>query len=67
MLEGATLKVHRTLDGEKTHILHPLDGPAEAADRAAVESLRQHGLIVSNMKFPVATYMLTEKALLTFR
>ncbi len=60
MLDGATLKVHRTLDGEKAHILHPLDGPDEIVDRGAVEHLRQHGLIASNMKFPVATYVLTE-------
>ena len=61
MLDGATLKAHRTVDGEKVHLLHPLTGPAEPVDRAAVEDLRQRGLIASNMKFPVATYLLTEE------
>ncbi len=61
MVAGATLKVHRTLDGAKTHMLHPLDGPAEPVSRAAVEHLARHGLIASNMKFPVATYVLTER------
>ncbi len=60
MLDGATLKAHRTLDGAKIHMLHPLAGTPEPVDRAAVEYLRQHGLIASNMKFPVATYVLTE-------
>ncbi len=60
MLAGATLKAHRDLDGAKTHMLHPLDGPAEPVSRAAVEHLARHGLIASNMKFPVATYVLTE-------
>lgn len=57
---GATLKAHRTLDGAKTTILHPLDGPVEIVCRAAVESLKRHGLIASNLKFPAATYVLTE-------
>ncbi len=61
MLAGATLKAHRDLDGAKTHRLHPLVGPPELVDRATVESLRQHGLIASNMKFPAATYVLTER------
>jgi len=60
MLDGAALKAHRTLDGAKVHLLHPLAGPAEPVDPAAVEYLRRHGLIASNMKFPVATYILTE-------
>lgn len=63
MLAGATLKAHRTLDGEKTYTLHPLDGPDEAVERAVVETLKRHGLIASNMKFPAATYVLTEKGL----
>ena len=65
LLDGATLKAHRTLDGEKTYILHPLDGPDEIVDRAAVEHLKQQGLIASNMKFPAATYVLTERGLTT--
>ena len=60
MHTGATLKAHRTLDGEKTYVLHPLDGPDEIDERAEVETLKRHGLIASNMKFPVATYVLTK-------
>ncbi len=63
MLDGATLKAHRTLDGEKTYTLHPLDGPDEIVDRAAVETLKRHGLIASNMKFPAAMYVLTERGI----
>ena len=65
MAAGATLKAHRMLDGEKTHRLHPLDGPALTVDSAAVEFLKDHGLIRSNMKFPAATYLLTESGVAT--
>jgi hypothetical protein len=67
MLDGATLKAHRTLDGEKLHMLHPLDGPDEIVDRAAVESLKRRKLIASNMKFPAAVYLLTERGLAVAR
>jgi len=60
MREGATLKAHRTLDGEKTHRLHPLNGEPEIVERRVVESLVDFGLIQSNLKFPAATYVLTE-------
>lgn len=60
MRDGATLKVHRTLDGEKIHRLHPLDGEPEAVDGAIVRSLITQGLIQSNLKFPASTYVLTE-------
>ncbi|OQA47626.1 MAG: hypothetical protein BWY52_00025 [Chloroflexi bacterium ADurb.Bin325] len=61
MREGATLKAHRTLDGEKTHRLHPLVGEPETVASADVVFLRDAGLIRSNMKFPAATYILTER------
>ncbi len=61
MRDGATLKAHRTLDGEKVHRLHPLSGEPEPVDAALVESLRELGLIQSNLKFPAATYILTER------
>ena len=64
MSAGAALKSHRTLNGEKTHKLHPLDGPPQAVDRRAVESLRREGLIQSNQKFPAATYLLTDRGLI---
>ncbi len=59
---GWTLKVHRTLDGEKVYRLHPL-GDAEAIEVAPhpVERLREAGYIDSNKKFPAATYLLTER------
>jgi hypothetical protein len=63
MLDGATLKVHRELDGQKIHLLHPLNGDPQSVSAALVESLRELGLIQSNLKFPAATYVLTDKAL----
>jgi hypothetical protein len=55
---GDVLKVHRTLDGDKTHMLHPLDGaPAFAVPARDVEALVRAGYIASNMKFPAATYV----------
>lgn len=61
MRNGAALKVHRTLDGEKAHRLHPLDGTPETVERELVESLVTLGLIQSNLKFPAATYLLTDR------
>jgi len=58
---GATLKSHRYLSGAKVHKLYSLDGAAETVWRSTVQCLRQHGLIESNQKFPVATYLLTDR------
>jgi hypothetical protein len=63
MLDGAALKVHRDLDGAKTHLLHPLAGDPLPITAELVESLRDRGLIQSNLKFPAATYVLTDRAL----
>jgi hypothetical protein len=63
MRDGATLKVHRDLDGHKTHLLHPLSGEQWPVSAELVESLRVLDLIQSNLKFPAATYILTERAL----
>lgn len=60
MLAGSTLKAIRTLDGAKIHVLEPPEGKAEVLDSAVVEGLKQAGLIASNMKFPAASYLLTE-------
>jgi hypothetical protein len=60
MAGGATLKMHRTLDGEKRCLLHPLDGAPVEIERTTVERLKRRGLILANMKFPAATYLLTE-------
>jgi len=61
LINGDTLKSHRSLDGTKRYKLHPLDGPAETVRWTTVEALKNHGLIDSNKKFPAATYLLTEK------
>ena len=61
---GLNLKSHRQLDGTKYYRLHSQSGasiaPVPARD---VERLRALGLIASNMKFPAATYLLTDKGL----
>jgi hypothetical protein len=49
------------LDGTKIYQLHPLEGNPETVNRAAVDHLKEHGLIDSNKKFPAATYLLTPK------
>lgn len=59
---GQHLKVHRTPDGLKRYRLHHADGSAAgevSADTA--DRLERSGLIESNMKFPAATFLLTEK------
>jgi hypothetical protein len=61
LIDGATLKAHRYLDGAKLYKLHPLEGLTEPVERETVEYLKKHQLIKSNMKFPAATYLLTEK------
>ena len=57
--QGASLKVHRTLDGAKVHKVHPLQGVAYEVPTDAVRTLEKRGWLRSNMKFPVATYLLT--------
>jgi len=59
--QGATLKAHRTMDGAKIHKLHPLHGVACEVPTSAVRTLEKGGWVRSNMKFPVATYLLTTK------
>jgi len=61
LIDGATLKAHRYLDGAKLYKLHSLAGPAEPVERETVDFLKKHRLIKSNMKFPAATYLLTDK------
>lgn len=59
---GDRLNVHRTVDGAKVYRLHRLDSTgAVAVDGADVDSLLRAGLIESNMKFPAATFLLTDK------
>lgn len=61
LITGSSLKSHRDLDGRKVYRLHALDGGQEVLRKAVVDGLRRRGLIVSNQKFPAATYVLTEK------
>lgn len=58
---GSFLKSHRYLDGSKVYRLHALDGQTRLVNRATVETLVRHGLVISNQKFPAATYMLTDR------
>ncbi len=61
VVRGGALKIHRNMDGEKLPHLHPLDAPAYAVDSALIDSLKRRKLIRSNMKFPVAPYLLTDR------
>jgi hypothetical protein len=61
---GCYLKIHRTLDGAKVYRLHCLIGGEDAVEElpaAAVDALERHGYLQSNMKFPAATLLLTER------
>ena len=60
MAGGATLKVHRTLDGRKEYRLHHLQGGSDSVEPALVDRLLQRGWLDSNMKFPAATFLLTD-------
>ena len=60
LVSGYQLKSHRYLDGQKSYALHDTGTDATRPVLAAtVDRLRDRGLIVGNMKFPAATYMLT--------
>jgi hypothetical protein len=63
--QGCYLKIHRTLDGAKVYRLHcsAPDGEitVEELSAAPVDALERHGYVQSNMKFPAATLLLTER------
>ncbi len=59
--QGAVLKVHRTVDGDKVHRLHQAGAADQEIDGALVVALADQGLVQSNMKFPAATFLLTDK------
>lgn len=61
LLEGWTLKSHRTLDGQKAYRLHALAGEVVEVADSTVEGLAAAKLLQSNQKFPAATYLLTDK------
>jgi hypothetical protein len=59
--KGQFLKAHRDIEGNKTYLLHPLEGEAQAVNGEDVQQLVEAGLIDSNKKFPAATFWLTEQ------
>lgn len=60
LVSGQLLKSHRDLDGRKVYALHDAaNTTATPVNAAVVNRLRDRGLIVGNMKFPAATYLLT--------
>jgi hypothetical protein len=63
--QGCHLKVHRTLDGAKVYRLHgaPSGGEeiAEEVNAGLVEALERGGYLQSNLKFPAAALLLTER------
>lgn len=62
LAEGWTLKAHRHLDGRKEYLIHPLAaGSPQAVSVETVRQLQRRRLISSNMKFPAAAYLLTER------
>lgn len=61
LAQGWTLKVHRSLEGEKLYRLHSLAGKSESVPGEAVRSLERQALIQSNQKFPAATFLLTDQ------
>ena len=64
---GSSLKVERTLDGEKVYRLYTPDAThSESLPAPLVQNLTRTGLIESNMKFPAATFLLTDKGASAF-
>ncbi len=61
LLEGWTLKSHRTLNGQKVYRLHALSEEVIEVADTAVDGLAAAKLIQSNQKFPAATYLLTDE------
>lgn len=61
LAQGGTLKAHRTMDGAKVYRLHPLNEDVFEVSEAVVRALKRRKFIDSNMKFPAATYLLTDQ------
>ena len=63
---GCHLKVHRDVDGAKVYRLHCRTEEGDAAEEisgGSVEALERRGYLQSNLKFPAATLLLTERGL----
>jgi parvulin-like peptidyl-prolyl isomerase len=65
--QGAVLKVHRTVDGDKVYRLHQTGAPDQEIAAALVATLTDRNLLQSNMKFPAATFLLTDKGVAVAR
>ncbi len=64
LARGSRLQDHRNLDGDKVYQLHPLGAALSVViDAALMADLQRHHLLASNMKFPAATYLLTDKGM----
>ena len=62
LARGSRLQDHRDVEGGKVYKLHALDNaPDTLISAAMVAYLQRHKLLESNMKFPAATYLLTDK------
>ncbi len=61
LMDGATLKSHRYLDGEKEYRLHPLSGESTRVSEQDVHGLDDMGLLSSNHKFPATTLFLSQR------
>ncbi len=59
--DGGSLKAERDLEGGKGHWLYKLNGDRHPVLCSDVEALKRFRLINSNMKFPAATYLLTDR------
>jgi hypothetical protein len=58
--QGAVLRSHRDLDGNKQYRLHSPDNTVALVPPALVQGLRHQRLIETNHKFPADTWLLTE-------
>jgi hypothetical protein len=62
LADGIVLKGHRSIEGEKVYKLHAMDGSEIAIiDAEVIEFLKENKLVHSNMKFPAASFLLTDK------
>ena len=61
LLDGATLKSHRYLDGSKEYRLHPLGGESTRVPEQDVHGLVDFGLLSSNHKFPASSLFLSQR------
>ncbi len=59
--EGATLKSHRTIDGDKAYRLYPPEGEPREIPFDQVQRMLDGRLLTTNQKFPAATFLLTSR------